>query len=494
MIDIRNQNQVAVASDPGVTSYPDAAAAPFHPSERYPEYAGELSPEPNPVYGMVRSVLADLGLDRARFGTPEWNPIGDLVQPGAKILLKPNWVLHHNLGPGGTDCLVTHASVLRAVLDYALLAKPREVVVGDAPIQGCDFDSLLKLGARAVVDHAVGKSLPVRLADFRRTTQTAEGRVFIVREELQPLDQYVIVDLGVKSMLEPISADASSFRVTQYDPRRMLEHQRPGVHRYLVAKDVLDADLVINLPKLKTHKKAGITAALKNLVGINGNKDYLPHHRKGSATSGGDNYEQWSFLKSLAEQLLDLANRHLDRPRFYGVCNRLVYYLLVANMKLGGDGEVEGSWHGNDTVWRMCLDLNRVLLYGNRKGRLCEAPQRAVLSLADGIVAGEGDGPLKSDPRAMGIILGAYNPAAADWVSALLMGYPPERIPIVSNAFVLEGLPLAAFAPDSIRCLLNGAPVNLADLPGRCGGRLVPPRGWKTHLEQSSETENGDDK
>ena len=84
-----------------------------------------------------------------------------------------------------------------------------------------------------------------------------------------------------------------------------------------------------------------------------------------------------------------------------------MYYLLVANMKLGGDGDVEGGWHGNDTVWRMCLDLNRVLLYSNRKGHLCETPRRAVLSIADGIVAGEGDGPLKSDPRAMGIILGA---------------------------------------------------------------------------------------
>jgi uncharacterized protein (DUF362 family) len=482
MIDIRNQNQVAVASDPAVTSYPSAAAGPFHPSERYPEYAGELSASPNPVYGMVRRVLADLGLDRARFGTPEWNPIGDLVQPGARIVLKPNWVLHHNLGSGGTDCLVTHASVLRAVLDYAFLAKPHSVVVGDAPIQGCDFDALLKLGARAVVDYEAKRGVPVHLADFRRTTQTVEGKAFIVREELRPMDQYVIVDLGVKSMIEPISADASRFRVTQYDPRKMFEHQRPGVHQYLIAKDVLDADLVINLPKLKTHKKAGMTAALKNLVGINGNKDYLPHHRKGAAASGGDNYEKWSLLKFCAEQVLDFANRHLDRPRLYGACNRLVYYLLVANMKIGGDGEVEGSWSGNDTVWRMCLDLNRVLLYSNRKGRLCEAPQRAVLSLADGIVAGEGEGPLKSDPRTMGVILGAYNPAAADWVSALLMGFPPERIPIVSNAFVLEGYPLAAFAPDSIRCTVNGVPASQAELLERWSQRFVPAAGWKTWL------------
>lgn len=489
-MDIRTQNQVAMALDPAVTSYPAAGAGPFHPSENYPEYAGDVSSTPNPVYGMVRRVLADLGLDRARFGTPGWNPVGDLVQPGARIVLKPNWVLHHNLGPGGTDCLVSHASILRAVLDYVFLAQPREVVVGDAPIQDCDFETLMNMGARQVVDCLAKRGLPVRIADFRRTTLREEADAVTVRENLRPLEQYVTVDLGTHSMLEPIAGDASRFRVTKYDPRRMLENQRPGVHRYLIAKDVLDADLVINLPKLKTHKKAGITAALKNLVGINGNKDYLPHHRKGAAAAG-DNYEKWSMLKFCVEQVLDFANRHLDHPRFYSVCNRLVYYLLVANMKLGGDGDVEGGWYGNDTVWRMCLDLNRVLLYSNRKGRLCEVPQRVVLSLADGIVAGEGDGPLKPDPRAMGIILGAYNPAAADWVSALLMGFLPERIPIVSNAFVLESYPLAAFAPDSIHCSLNGAPVNLTDLPGRYRCRLIPPRGWKTHLEQPSAAGNG---
>ena len=30
--------------------------------------------------------------------------------------------------------------------------------------------------------------------------------------------------------------------------------------------------LVVNVPKLKVHKKAGITCCLKNLIGINGNK------------------------------------------------------------------------------------------------------------------------------------------------------------------------------------------------------------------------------
>ena len=31
-----------------------------------------------------------------------------------------------------------------------------------------------------------------------------------------------------------------------------------------------------------------------------------------------------------------------------------------------------GRWWGNDIVWHMCLDLNKVLLYGNRDGTLRE--------------------------------------------------------------------------------------------------------------------------
>ena len=485
-MDARENNQVAVVVDRKAKAYPADSTGVFHPSERYPEYLGDLSQTPNPVYGMVRQVLVDLGLDKSRFGKPGWNPIGDLVGPGAKIVVKPNWVLHQNLGKGGTDCLVTHASVLRAVLDYVSLAQPREVVVGDAPIQGCNFDALLQLGARSVIDYEAARGVPLRLADFRRTTQTVEGRAFIVRESLHPADEYVVVDLGVKSLLEPISADARKFRVTQYDPRRMIDNQRPGTHRYLIARDVLDADLVINLPKLKTHKKAGITAALKNLVGINGNKDYLPHHRKGSAVSGGDNYREWSLLKCCAEQVLDFANRHLDRPRFYGLCNRLVYYLLVANMKFGGDGDVEGGWSGNDTVWRMCLDLNRAMIYSDREGRLSDTPRRKTLSLVDGVVAGQGEGPLKPDPCAMGVVLGAVNSPAADWIAAILMGFPPERIPIVANAFVLEGYPLALFAPDKIRCTVNGAVVSQAELLERWSVGLVPSAGWKAQLVQKT--------
>ena len=59
-------------------------------------------------------------------------------------------------------------------------------------------------------------------------------------------------------------------------------------HEYLLCRTPMDADVFINLPKLKTHKKVGVTCALKNLVGINANKNWLPHHTEGTPDQGGD--------------------------------------------------------------------------------------------------------------------------------------------------------------------------------------------------------------
>ncbi|HRT06731.1 MAG TPA: hypothetical protein P5204_13635, partial [Kiritimatiellia bacterium] len=131
----------------GPTQYPPVEAAPYPPDEAYPEFpALAVGRTPNPVFALVRNVLRDLGLDAARFGTPAWNPLGELVRPGGKIVVKPNWVLHRNEGAGGMDCMISHPSLLRAVLEYVFLARPAQVVLGDAPLQGCDFEKLQDYG------------------------------------------------------------------------------------------------------------------------------------------------------------------------------------------------------------------------------------------------------------------------------------------------------------------------------------------------------------
>src|SRR5215471_359979 len=78
------------------------------------------------------------------WATDERGPLGQVIERGVKVVIKPNFVMHENGGPGGMPPLLTHQSLVRAATEAALLADPAEVLVGDAPIQGCDFDLLLK--------------------------------------------------------------------------------------------------------------------------------------------------------------------------------------------------------------------------------------------------------------------------------------------------------------------------------------------------------------
>ncbi len=481
-LDAREYREVAVAwSEP---AYPEQA--PFHPGAAYPEYHGPTG-EWNPVYDSVRNLFRDLGLDRSHFGTPEWNPIGDLVPQGSRIVIKPNWVLHENEGSGGRDCLYTHPSVLRPIIDYALKTSPASLVIGDAPVQVCNLSSLLSHGYREMFDYFHENGVDITVKDFRRTVSERRPGMLAVAENQKPLEDYVLVNLAEKSLLEPISDDAGKFRVTMYDPHALGENHACGRHRYLVARDILEADLVINVPKLKTHMKAGVTLALKNLVGINGSKEFLPHHRKGAANRGGDNYEYATLPKRILENLLDWLNRHhLDKPRLYGRGARLGYKLLWLDKIRGKPVNVEGGWHGNDTVWRMCLDLNKILLFANSAGSLQATPQRMTLHITDGIIAGEGEGPLRPDPVPFGALVASMNPAVHDWVVTRLMGLSPDAIPIVRQAFdpVLTGI--TRIKPEEIRVLVGGTSHPVDDIARSHPFAFVPAAGWRGFCELDS--------
>jgi hypothetical protein len=152
--------------------------APWGPGKPYPELsallgdAGSGEP-PNPVYAGVRAALRGLGLDEARFGTPEWNPLGDLVGRGGRVALKPNFIRHWNPCPGASvESVVTHGALVRAMADYAFLAVGPEgsVVVAEAPQHDCDFAAIRALAGLDAVqrhyDEALGRELEV--IDLRR--------------------------------------------------------------------------------------------------------------------------------------------------------------------------------------------------------------------------------------------------------------------------------------------------------------------------------------
>ena len=438
----------------------------------------------NTALCLLRTLLKDAALDAEHYGKAEWNPLGDLIKPGDKVLLKPNWVDDRNLlRDRSRECLVTHTSVIEAVLHYVLKARPGSVIVGDAPLQDCDFD---QLRAKCKLDEMVKRfkqlGHEIQIRDFRLTKKTGLYNNSI-KVEHQP-ENYCLFDLGQRSWLNDITNSDTEFRVTKFNPEVLKQHHNRENHQYLVTRAVIDADVVISLPKLKTHQKAGVTGALKNIVGINGFKEYLPHHRKGGSQSGGDCYVGGGQLKRMAEDALDRANRSNQRwkkfcnVRFSGLATRL------NNMLFGQDRDLGGAWHGNDTVWRMCLDLQRILHYGKGDGELSDTMQRKVITITDAIVAGEGNGPLWPTPLPLGVMTLGGNVAAVEWVHCLLMGMDPEKIPLVVNAFAHDAWPLVDFTPDKLKVWANGEALKDLSSVAKFARTFTPSPGWLGHCEK----------
>ena len=131
------------------TKYPSTGNG-FAPSKPYPEYRwNDVAEAENEVYDMVRECLHGYGLDEGHYGTKEWNPLGDIIQKGDTVVLKPNWVEDENENrKGGIECLVTHASVIRAMIDYAYIALEGtgKLIVGDSPMTAISITLWKKRG------------------------------------------------------------------------------------------------------------------------------------------------------------------------------------------------------------------------------------------------------------------------------------------------------------------------------------------------------------
>jgi hypothetical protein len=93
-----------------------------------------------------------------------------------------------------------------------------------------------------------------------------------------------------------------------------------------------------------------------------------------------------------------------------------------------GDSQRTGDWWGNDTCWRSGLDINKILLYGSSQGELCPVQMRSYFSLVDGIVGGEGEGPLMPSPKRAGVLLAGFDPLSVDVVATQVMGFDPDRV------------------------------------------------------------------
>ena len=400
---------------------------------------------PSPVREAVEALFRGLGLDAAAAGTAEWNPLGDLIRPGDRVIVKPNLVssknLHEKIAGKKLQASSTHGSLLRPVLEYALKAAgpTGDVRVVDAPVEGCEIEKVAgPLGVFAAIRDLAHRGYPVGFVDLRTfrveprmfvDDRRAAGRSFnlglLIRRELpgDPLG-YRLIDLGERSAFARADAPPGErlrFHRSHYETP--VPHHTGGRHEYSVPRTVLDADVVINLPKLKTHKKTGVTLSLKSVIGLTNEKYWLPHFTAGSPGEGGDEFDR---ARSAAERVEDKLSR-LPLPGGHSLIAR-------APRTSGPPKVIDGSWAGNRTLWRTILDLNRILLCADRDGVVRDAPVRRYLTIVDGIVAGEGEGPLGATPVEAGVLVGALDARLADVVAVRAMGFEPAKIPLLVEA------------------------------------------------------------
>ena len=290
------------------STYPKIA--PFHPSERFPEYPfEELSAEPNDVYAGFRNLLITLQLDQAHFNTKEWNPFGGIVTPGDNVVIKPNFVMDRHVTGRDYNCVVTHGSVIRAVIDYVVIAlKGRgTLTIADAPMIDNNFERIIeRTGLDEIVAYYSRSGIDIKVYDLRvENVEMRDG--LIVRRFKLPGDPagYAPIDLGRESEFAEVAQLHRRYRGSDYDNQETMRHHNDRVNEYLLCKTVLQSDVFINMPKLKTHKKIGVTLNLKNLIGINGDKNWIPHYRVGSPRRKGDEFGSESILRHMESMLKD---------------------------------------------------------------------------------------------------------------------------------------------------------------------------------------------
>jgi uncharacterized protein (DUF362 family)/Pyruvate/2-oxoacid:ferredoxin oxidoreductase delta subunit len=145
--------------------------------------------------------------------------IGRFVQPGMQVLIKPNLVAGARL----EQAVTTHPALVGAVVGMVQEA-------GGTPLLGDSPGGPLKNGPRV----------------YRQS--------------------------GIKHAAEQTGA-----RLVQFGP---VDWKHLNGIDYFISRDVLDADLVIGLPKLKTHVLTLYTGAVKNMFGtIPGTRKREVHYR-----------------------------------------------------------------------------------------------------------------------------------------------------------------------------------------------------------------------
>lgn len=331
-----------------------------------------------------------LGRMFEQLGYPVENPLGKIIKPGMTVFIKPNWVASkwRDSCPHKDDlyCVITHPNVLEAVTDYVAIALNGQgkIVIGDNPSIDADFQQLM---GKLNIEHLKHKydvsceilDLRPLICDDLRNYGNQEKMVAVSGD---PKGQETI-NLAEKSLLYKVNPKLFH---GVFDQRKDTIAAHTGkTQLYGFSKTIYDADVYISIPKMKTHHKVGVTLNLKGLVGTITEKNHLVHWRVGFPAMGGDEYPNFgAWLKGKYAKVKE-----------------------------------RGAWNGNDTIWRMVVDLYHGIHLKERK----------YFSVVDGIIGGEGKGPFCAHSKHSNVLVCGDDLLAVDIATTKLMGLIPSRIP-----------------------------------------------------------------
>ena len=500
-----HKNCVAIRQDENVW-YPQQV--PFDPDECFPEWEeAHHQGEKNNVYRSVRQCFMDLGLDGENIGTARWSPLSDLVKPGNTVVIKPNLVLNTN-DPAIQEYTTSHPSIVRVIADYVWKALRGEgqVIIGDAPGAEANFDEIIARNHLSdMVEMLRTRGMNISLKDFRAVRVRTENGVWIGQQRPNPdAPKSQIVNLGDDSLFACEKYKNSKLHGAGYDIKATTRHHRGTTQEYSVSQAILQADVVISVPKLKTHRKAGVTCCLKNLVGINTDKNYLPHFALGSANMGGDEMPAidkknifkvksynwirehviaytWKYIGGTAVKLLRSLKGQKEPAQPAPVPaedgqppvkkEKDVDLAKWFHNRLSGQQVAAGAWPGNDTICRMILDLNRIFLCCDRDGKLQEKTDRKIMYVVDAVGIGVGNGPTHPCPEKTHMIAAGFNGYQLDCALLGLLGVDVQNILLYTMASQYPWMLRDAEGA----VLFNGRELYPTD---RLSVKILPPEGW----------------
>lgn len=417
----------------------------------------------------------------------------NILKDAEKVVLKPNWVKHsHMEKPGEWDYVITHPEVITGVLKKVIEKMPAggTIKIIDGPEMTTRFDELIShYPVELWHNWAHEKNITMDIIDLREDIWYDNGNVVVKREKKigDPRGNTLINVKGDKSEFFNHKKSRKGYFGADSDIKETNQAHDGINNLYRLSKSVMECDVFINLPKLKTHKKAGITCCLKNLVGINTYRNYLPHYSIGTHREGGDQFPVDKARNIVESRLNPLFHQYIRTNPFL---SRLFSPLMSLGRVIFGTNKEtnrSGSWYGNDTIWRMILDINKALFYGEPDGTIKEnniSNRKKYIGVVDAVLCGDGYGPKTPDPFNAGQIVVGTNPVTIDTVCALIMGFDPHSIPSINNAYTIKNYPLTINNPEDIIVIANEGKYSINNIPDRFINHFNPASGWKGHIEK----------